>query len=227
MKPFLFATAALALAHSNCAYQGTSSKPDVTAFLSESKVDTTAKIPRLPFDHAWRDPAADFSQYTHIVVRPVTTRYLDMTEWTKSQSPLVPDQKAYQSDVTALAGYWNKSLKQQFSSPVCSYYITDNTSRPRTLVLQVAITRTTFGHPSDPAARTPTTRPKVAFEATLRDAATGRVLASASDLRDLPFQIQDFNEQSFTRANQQICDEWSRELMQATNKELFPKVRTS
>ena len=39
--------------------------------------------------------------------------------------------------------------------------------------------------------------------------------------------FEDFNEKSFTRANQHICDEWSRELMQTTNKELFPKVKAS
>ena len=56
---------------------------------------------------------------------------------------------SYLKQCGVLANYWTKSLRKSFSSPVCSYYITDNTSQPETLILETALTEVTYRQPSD------------------------------------------------------------------------------
>lgn len=220
MNPLFITTLAAALALTACAPQG---NPGPTPFLTSAGADTSARISRLPFKNSWRNPDIAVDHYTHIVVRPVTTRYLDSAAWQKSKSTLIPDQATYQAEAARLAKHWNSSLRQAFSDPLCVFYITGDTSRPNTLVLEVAITAASFGRPTD--ANTLATAPAVAFEARFLDASSGTILGSASDLRSLPFNAGEFDKKSLPAANQRICDAWSRQLMEATNKEIFPTVR--
>ena len=85
--------------------------PPTTAFLTGTGSDLSATMSRLPFDHAWRASEVDFTQYTHIAIRPVTTAYLDHESWTDSQSPLIPTRKIYDDQVAELAKHWTRSLK--------------------------------------------------------------------------------------------------------------------
>jgi hypothetical protein len=119
-----------------------------------------------------------------------------------------------------LGDYWTKSLRKAFSSPVCSYYITDKTSRPGTLILETAITEVTYGSP-------PTGLGSMAFEARVKDAATGKYVVTTADRRATVSKVAGFNQKTLTTANKQILDEWSQQLMESSNKELFPKVTSS
>jgi hypothetical protein len=48
----------------------------------------------------------------------------------------------------------------------------------------------------------------------VRDADTSKIIATVADRRETQ-----------TRSAREIGDEWSRQLMETTNKELFPKVK--
>jgi hypothetical protein len=154
------------------------------------------------------------------VVRPVTTQWLRAEQWGDSVSEFVPGRKQYVRQCGVLARYWTSSLKKAFSSPVCSYYITDSTSRPGTLILEVALTEVNFGRP-------PAGVGNMAFEARVKDAATGKYIAIAADRRATISKISALDQGTFTRANQALIDEWSQQLMEASNKELFPTVGSS
>jgi hypothetical protein len=220
---------------SSCSLEKIATPPEPTAFLTSTGVSTTGKIARLPFDHSWRNPSADFSRYRNIVVRPVTTSHLRKDEWIQSYSTFVPDEEAYLKQCRALASRFSSYLKLSFESPVCSYYLTQDASKPDTLVLEVALTEVTFGRPAGyvgamalpggSIANSAASGPVVAFEARVKDAATGKVLATAADRRGTRFKIIDFNQLTYSKANDEICNEWASQLMQAGNKELFPKVR--
>ncbi|MGL4400771.1 MAG: DUF3313 family protein [Luteolibacter sp.] len=191
-----------------------------SSFLATTGTDTTSRNPRLPFDHSWRSPAVDASKYQNIVVRPVSTKWLRKEQWADSASEYVPDRARYLKKSKALANYWTTSLKKAFSSPVCSYYITSDTSRPGTLILEVALTEVNFGRP-------PAGLGNMAFEARVKDAATGKTIGTVADRRATVSKIVNFNEKTLTRANEEILDQWSGQLMEASNKELFPVVRSS
>lgn len=195
-------------------------RPQVSDFLSATGADTTSRISRLPFDYSWRASGIDPSRYQNIVVRPVTTRWLRKNQWSNSISEFVPDQKDYLKRCDQLARNWSKSLKKSFSSPVCSYYITTSTSRPGTLILEVALMEVDFGRP-------PTGIGSMSFEARVKDARTGKYIAIAADRRATISKIAYLNKTTFMDSNEEIFNQWSQQLMEATNADLFPTVKSS
>jgi hypothetical protein len=214
------ATAIIFMALTSCAVQKMTTPAPASDFLVATGADPSARISRLPFDHSWRSPSSDPTRYKNIVVRPVSITWLRKEQWGDSVSEFVPDRKKYLKGCSELASYWTKSLKNAFSSPICSYYITDNTSEPNTLILEVALTEVNFGTP-------PAGLGSMAFEARVKDAATGKYIATAADRRATISKIVDFNKDTYTRANQEILDQWSAQLMEGSNKELFPTVKKS
>jgi len=234
MKRSLFATCTiLSLCLNACSLQNSTNSLTHTAFLSNIGVPASSRSDRLPFQHSWRDPDVRIDDYKNIVVRPVTTRYLDTSHWTNSRSPWIPSEKSFKTNAINLAKYWDAALKHSFSSPLCSYYLKQGTNQPQTLILEIAITQITFARPTPSAVavasliNTATGPPLVAFEARVKDAATGKIVATASDLRTDRLDLRDFTKAQRAMANQEICKEWSEQLMQATNRELFAKVRGS
>jgi hypothetical protein len=61
----------------------------------------------------------------------------------------------------------------------------------------------------------------------VRDAATGKIVATAADRRGTRIKAVDMNRLSITKPNLEICDEWSQQMVQAFNKRLFPVVKRS
>jgi hypothetical protein len=233
--PALAASALFAFGLSGCGLDKSVTGPEPTAFLKSTGTDTKHKVERLPFQHAWRDPKMVIADYKYIVVRPVTTAYINSDQWVESKSAFVPDKRTYMKRVSALATYWNKSLSKAFSSPVCVFYKTSDTSRPGTLILEVALTEVRFD-PQAPAKLpdpTPagnvtsviTGLPICAFEVRVRDAATGKIVSTASDRRAPEIRVLDPNVTTGAIPNEKICDEWSQQLMEASNIDLFPKVK--
>ncbi len=235
MKPatllLLAAIPAFILGVCSCGLENAITPPEHTRFLESTGTDASQRSERLPFEHAWRDPSVDISNYKHIVVRPVTTAYLRGEQWDASKSAAIPTKRAWQRRCNSLAAYWTKELNKAYSSPVCAYYKTTDTSKPGTLVIEVALTEVRFGPPApadDPLAGKVgelTGPPLCAFEARIRDAATGKLIATVSDRRG-----PNMNSPAATKAapalpNEAICDEWSRQLMEASNRDLFPKVK--
>ncbi len=215
-----FAAAIFLIGLTSCAVQKMTTPAPASAFLTATGADPSGKISRLPFDHSWRSATSDPTRYKNIVVRPVSITWLRKEQWGESVSEFVPDRKKYLKGCSKLASYWTKSLKKAFSSPICSYYITDNSSEPNTLILEVALTEVSFGTP-------PAGLGSMAFEARVKDAATGKYIATAADRRATISKIADFNKDTYTRANHEILDQWSAQLMEASNKELFPTVKKS
>lgn len=225
----------LAFGLSGCGLDKSITGPVPTAFLTSTGTDTKHKVERLPFQHAWRDPKMAIANYKYIVVRPVTTAYLDMDQWEESKSAFVPNEKAYKQRVAALAKYWDKSLNKAFSSPVCVFYKTTDTSRPGTLILEVALTQVRLDPESPEKLPVPTPvgnvtsvitgLPICAFEARVRDAASGKIVSTASDRRGPEIRVLDPDATTGAIPNQKICDEWSQQLMEASNLDLFPTVK--
>jgi Protein of unknown function (DUF3313) len=235
MKFLLILPLTASLMLSSCGVQKSPKNPNITGFLSGTRVDTTTRIERLPFEHAWRDPKLDITRYKHIVVRPVTLDYLKSNLWEESKSKAIPNRRAFQRRASALARHWDKSLKRAFSSPVCSFYLSSDTQQPGTLILEVALTEVRFQNippakaqtasPVDGLIRALTGAPLCAFEARVRDASTQKWVSTAADRRSPEIKIVNTEKLTIAGPNESICDEWSQQLMQASNKELFPTVK--
>ncbi len=230
-------SAAIPLSLVSCAIKSTTTGVQHTSFLANKGVGNTTPLARLPFQHSWRDPKVKIDQYKNIIVRPVTLSYLKPGQWTQSKSPWIPNERSFLKNSGNLAKFWHKALKKSFSSPVCSYYLTEDASLPQTLILEVALTEITFARPAPKVGATSVpagsllapinTPPLVAFEARVKDASTGKIIATASDLRTDRLAIREITKANLAQTNREICQQWSEQLMQATNRELFAKVKGS
>ncbi len=220
MKPFLFTAAALCIALSSCGIEHAVNPAKPTAFLTSTGTDITSHIARLPFEHSWRDPAVTITDYKNIIIRPVTVRYLHKENWERSKSAEIPNQKAFEKRAAALARHFTEQLNIAYSDPICVFYKTTDTSKPKTLILEVALTEAHFPDTSDSSN---TVIPVCGFEARARDAQTGKLVSTASDRRgpDLHISVKE----THITDNKEICSIWARQLMEASNKEIFSNVR--
>ena len=233
--PILAASIFFPLGLGSCGLEKSTTRAEPTRFLKSTGVDPSKKIARLPFEHGYRNPAVDMTKYKYIVLRPVTTAYLRSEQWEESKSPLIKSKRAYLKRCNALASYWDKSLSKAFSSPLCMFYKTPDTSRPGTLILEIALTEVRFnpsavakGSPTVPSgsiASAITGPPRCAFESRVRDAATGTLVTTASDRRGPEIKLIDAEPSKLAIPNESICDEWSQQLMQRSNQEIYPTVK--
>lgn len=239
MKSILFVTRGLTalslLALTSCSLQKLTTSAEPTGFITSTGVSASSKIARVPFDHSWRSPSVGVSDYKNIVIVPVTTSHLRKEQWKDSYSAFIPSQAAYVKQCESLARSFTTSLKSDFSDKSSLYQVTDDRSKPGTLILEVALTEVTFGRPEGyvgsmavpggSLVNSAAASPIVAFEARVRDAASGKIVATAADRRGVHLKLIDFNQLTYHKANEEICKEWSRQLMEASNKELFPQVK--
>lgn len=231
----LTASVVVPLLCTSCGLQSANTSEKPTQFLKNTKTDPSQKIARLPFQHSWKDPALDLSKYKYIVVRPVKLSYLRKDQWQESKSALIPNERAYLRRCDALASYWNKSLNKAFSDPLCTFYKTTDTMRPGTLVLEIALTEVRFNQtipkkgakpvPAGNLIATITGGPICGFEAKTRDADTGKTVATASDHRGPEINVMEKPDTRLAQPNESICDDWSTQLMQSTNKDIYPTVK--
>ncbi len=242
MKPatlvYLVVSALSTLGLSNCGVDSVTTHTEPTKFLKCTGTDMAQRVQRLPFEHSWRDPKVDITKYKNIVVRPVTMSFLQTEKWEDSKSPWISSKKTYLKRCATLTRYWNKSLNKAFSSPLCMFYKTTDSGQTDTLILEIALTEVRFdralpsvaGQPAVPTGSLTsvvTGVPVCAFEARVKDAATGKLVSTAADRRGPEFTVIDSDKKSFIRPNEKICDEWSDQLMKSSNIELFPKVHRS
>lgn len=229
MKNLLrFLLSSFALANfCSCSLEKSTPYPDSTRFLKSTAVDLSKRSQRLPFQHAWHDPKIDISRYHHIIVRPVSTSFLRTELWEKSKGTEITSKRDYIKRCTSLAKHWNRSLNQAFTSPICIFYKTEDSLQPGTLILEVALTEVQFDpNPDTPRlVRSLIRLPLCAFEARVTDAATGHLIATVADRRGPDIQLSTTQNPNLKRSSEMICDEWSEQLMQASNKELFPVVK--
>jgi hypothetical protein len=207
---------AISLVLASCGLGKFGSHGEPTRFLKSTGTDTSEQSRRLPFQHAWRDPSVDISKYKNIIVRPVTTSFIKKDRWVESKSKFMPTKRRYSKRCERLATHWNKSLNKSFSSPICLFYKVTEANQPHTLILEIALTEVRFAQ--SPLAN-------CAFEARVTDASNGKILATVSDRRGPSIQALAAEKKSISTLNEQICDSWSEELMQASNQELFPVVK--
>jgi hypothetical protein len=83
----------VAIALCCCGLEKSGTRPEPTRLLQSTGVDSSQRLARLPFEHAWRDPSVDMTNYKHIVVRPVTTRFLRTEQWENNKSALIPNKR--------------------------------------------------------------------------------------------------------------------------------------
>jgi hypothetical protein len=234
--PFV-TTVSLACCLASCGgLKPVTSPPESTKFLQPGKAGMGKNDGRLPFTHSWIDPKVDITKYKNIVIRPVTTAHLRTENWEDSKSAAIPTKSSYLRHCRALAHYWDKALAKSFSSPLCVFYRTTDASKPNTLVVEIALTDVRFDRratkngpaklPSGSIASALVGPPQCGFESKTKDAATGKLIGTAADLRGPEIKlVPDERKHGLAKPNEDICDEWSKQLMERWNPEIYPRVK--
>ena len=209
------------LYHTGCSAARKLEPAPPTEFLNIPGVDRQGTLENLPFDHAW--VAEDFNekQYSKIIVSPVSTAYLTEKNQLESTSVFVPTKEAYDEEVKLLAEFTALAFRKAFSEDPDKRMQVVEEPGPGTLLLEIALTQVIFGHPgayagsfASPlpgtgAIAAAITQPTVAFEARLKDAETGRILATAADRRTPAIRIVDFNQLTAVSPCRDIVDTWA------------------
>jgi len=236
MKPLPFISISLGLAalfFAGCAAQRTLSKAEPTAFLRSSGAVNAGQMERLPFERAWKSPGLNLADYSKVLIRPVTTSYLRSENWQESTSTFIASERDFRQHAAELARVWDATLRKAFADPANRFTLV-NQPRTGTLIIEIALTEVVFGHPAASLASYAVpggsvamamVSPSVACEMRLIDASTQKIVAAASDRRSTKIKLVDLNKFSFTKSNEEICTEWSVQVMQALNKEKFPQVK--
>lgn len=193
--------------------------------------------PAVGFTQFWRKPGVDWKHYDKLYVAEVNTSYmLKMTDWQKGER-----KGQIEQDVRALAGRSRGMIVKAFrEDPHHRFRVTDiQTDDARTLVLQVALTEVVpskvllnavgyapfyVGTGVSVVRTIANDKSSVAFEARVRDAATGEIVMLAADREAEQFAPVDVRGLTWYSDAEGIISEWSKEFVLLANAKPGEKV---
>jgi hypothetical protein len=193
--------------------------------------------PDVPFNRFWRKPNVNWANYNTIYIADVNTAYmLNTTTWQKGER-----HSTIESDVRTLAGNARDSLKKALrEDPHHRLTVVDSpTKDPHALVLEVALIEVVpskvllnalgyapfFIGTGITVARTiGQDKSSAAFEARVRDAATGEVVMLAADRESEQLAIIDLRGLTWYSDVDGMIDEWSKQAVLIANSKPGEKV---
>lgn len=185
----------------------------------------------LPFQKVWIKPGFDKAKYAELIVSPVNTQYMLEMDWLHSLSGanILGDVK---KDIAELAIYFHKQIvkdfkedpKHRFSVIEYAAQHTQPALRLEIALIQIDPSESVLhalswaGPPGTGSAVGAVNQRRAAFEARLRDAQTGEVVATFAD-RDM----QDVGPIDLTRLTwygpaKGIMDRWAQQFVQIANR---------
>ncbi len=227
LLPWLAAAATAALA-------GCKAAPGPGAgFVDDARMTAPAD---LPFQKVWIDPAVDWRKYRRIQIAPVNTGYLPEMEWAKR----VDQREKLREDAGKLAGYAQGAFQRAFrEDPAHRFEVADQPDA-ETVVLELALVEII---PSKLAINTLCYAPfvgtavrvfrgvkhrsTVAFEARVRDGATGEVIAQFADREAEKAAIINVKDATWYGHAESILAEWAQQFVRVLSREPGEAVRDS
>lgn len=190
----------------------------------------------LPFQKAWIDPAVDWERYRRIQIAPVDTSHLAEMEWAKQ----VDKQEKVREDARKLAGYAQEIFRRTFQEDPGHRFEVVDLADVETVVFEMALVEII---PSKLAINTLCYAPfvgtavrifrgmkhrsTVAFEARLRDGATGAVIAQFADREAEKAAVINVKDVTWYGHAESILAEWARQFVRMFNRKPGEAVRDS
>jgi hypothetical protein len=196
------------------------------------------KDPTIPFNRFWRKPDVDLSRYSTLYVADVNVSYmLAVTDWQKGER-----KEEIERDVHDIGVYTREALKKGFrEDPRHRFAVVDApTEAPSALVLEMALVQLVPSKVSlnalgyapfgiglgVTAARTAAgDKSSAAFEARLRDAATGQIVMLAADRETEDFAIIDLRGFKWYTHIHAIIDTWSNQWVRVIQQKPGEKIK--
>jgi hypothetical protein len=190
----------------------------------------------LPFQKAWVDPAVDWSRYRKILIAPVDTSHLPRMEWAKA----VDKQERLREDAEKLAVYAREIFERTFREDPEGRFEVAEAADGETVVFELALVEIL---PSKLAINTLCYAPfvgtavrifrglkhrsTVAFEARVKDGATGAVIAQFADREAEKAAVINVKDVTWYGHAESILAEWARQFTRVFNREPGEAVRDS
>jgi uncharacterized protein DUF3313 len=211
-------------------------KPAPSAGFADAQLMT--QDPTVPFNKFWRKPDVDWSHYNTLYVADVSTSYmLAMTDWQKGER-----KEEIERDVHSVGIYTRDALKKAFSEdPRHRFKVVDApTESSSAVVFEMALIELVpskvalnalgyapFGIGLGVSAVRGAANDKssVAFEARLRDAATGDIIMLAADREAEQGALIDLRAFKWYTHAHGIIDEWSKQFVQVTQQKPGEKIK--
>ena len=190
----------------------------------------------LPFHQAWVDPAADWHRYRKIQIAQVDTGHLSKMEWARQTGQI----EKIQEDSRKLASYAQGTFQRAFrEDPLHRFEVVDQPDG-ETVIFELALVEII---PSKVALNTLCYAPflgtaarifrgwkhrsTVAFEARMRDGATGAVIAQFADREAEKAAVINVKDVTWYGHAESILAEWARQFVRIANRKPGEVVRDS
>ena len=214
---------------------GCRAKPAPSAGFADPEL--MAYDPSLPFNKVWRKPEIDWKRYDTLYVADVNTSYmLAMTDWQKGER-----KEQIERDVHDIGIYTRDAMKKAFrEDPKHRFAVVDApTEAPSALVFEMALVQLVpskvalnalgwapFGVGLGVSAVRGAADDKssVAFEARVRDAATGDILLLAADRESEQSAIIDLRAFKWYTQAHAIIDAWSNQFVRVLQQKPGEKI---
>ena len=183
----------------------------------------------LPFQKVWFKQGVDFERYKSIYIPAVNTGFLLESNWWQQNFR----QGQMQEDLATMAQYMRDEFKTAFANDPAHHYQVVEAPQPDSLTLELAITELV---PSNVALsvleyapygggaavrvmeRATGAESTVAFEARMKDSATGDTLAMFADRQVKKIRIIDFKAFTWYAHGREIIREWAEQCVKLANQ---------
>lgn len=204
-----------------------------TGFVDYGRMTTPAD---LPFHQAWMDPAVDWNRYRRIRIAEVDTGHLSKMKWARQTGKL----EKIREDARKLAGYAREAFERAFREDLNHRFEVVDQPDAETVVFELALVEVI---PSKVALNTLCYAPfvgtaarifrgwkhrsTVAFEARMRDGATGAVIAQFTDREAEKAAVINVKDVTWYGHAESILAEWARQFVRIANRKPGETIRDS
>ncbi|WP_295447522.1 DUF3313 family protein [uncultured Thiodictyon sp.] len=177
----------------------------------------------LPFDKAWIADGIDWSAFKSIAIAPVNTQYLIQSQWWQQNLR----QGLMQKDAQAIALYMRQQFANAFRSDPRQRFRVVEAAGPDSVILELALTELVpsnvvveaaalaapkgSGLAISAAEQVAGTVATVAFEARVKNAKTGQVIAMFADREQPKINPVDLKQLTWYAEAQEIIGDWANE----------------
>lgn len=190
----------------------------------------------LPFHKAWMDPAVDLQRYHRIQIAEVDTEHLPKMAWARQTGKI----EKIQQDAEKLAGYAKGAFERAYREDPSHRFQVVDAPDGETVIFELALVEII---PSKVALNTLCYAPfvgtaarilrgwkhrsTVAFEARMRDGATGAVIAQFADREAEKAAVINVKDITWYGHAESIIAEWARQFVRIANRKPGENVRDS
>jgi len=187
--------------------------------------------PSVPFQKVWKKPGFDKSTYARLYVAPVNTQYmLTMTDWQKGMR-----EEDLKSDLASLAVFTQDAVKKAFrEDPAQRMQILDNPTKDKdALIIEIALIEVVpskvalnalgmapfgIGLTVNVVRKIAKDTSTCAFEARIRDAATGEVVATMADREAQQLSVVSVRGLTWYSNAETIIKQWADQFVKIANR---------